>query len=592
MRSPRFWIWATIGLAVWTAAIAAAFWLDASAREAATIEIAQSEARVAWHKDVAWRAMVAKLGGVYAEVTTLTPPNQYLKVDERDVTTPKGKALTLLNPSYLTRLVHASEMASQQVVGHITSLRPIRPANMPDLWERSALQRLERGGDEVAEVQPLFGQLYMRVMRPLRIEPSCLPCHEGQGYRVGDLRGGISGSVPMQPLYDAQRREENSHAAALGTIWVLGLVGVLFSTRQLSKRSAALSRSEQRFRGIAEGAQDLIYLYRPGPPPALEYVNDVIEQITGYSPEELMADPEMLLRIVHPEERDLMEAILAGESSPGSPESLRVIAKDGTVVPLEHRVTYVREESGSLRTIEGVARDITARQPLEQLKADWASLISHELKNPLTAILGFAELVEKGGLADDAEQCRHAAGRIRERAHDMDRMITDMLTVANLETSTLQLIPRDTDLEELARWRAEAAPVTEKHRLVVHVQEGLPRPRVDRDRLGYAISNLLSNAIKYSPDGGEVRLSVTADGDEVRIAVSDHGRGIEPADLGRIFERFDRGASRARTGGPAGHGLGLFVAKGLVEAHGGRIGVVSESGKGSTFTIILPAGGI
>jgi PAS domain S-box-containing protein len=592
MRSPRFWIWATIGLAVWTAAIVAAFWLDARAREAATIEIAQSEARVAWRKDVAWRAMVAKLGGVYAEVTTLTPPNQYLKADERDITTPRGKSLTLLNPSYLTRLVHASEMASQQVVGHITSLRPIRPANMPDSWERGALKRLERGEAEVAQVAPLFGQPYMRVMHPLRIEPSCMPCHEEQGYKVGDLRGGISGSVPMQPLYDAQRREETSHAAALGTIWVLGMVGVVFSTRLLSKRSAALSRSEQRFRGLAEGAQDLIYLYHPGPPPVLEYVNDVIEEITGYSREELMADPEMLLRIVHPDERDRMEAILAGESSPGRPEALRVIAKDGTVVPLEHRVTYVREVSGVLRTVEGIARDITARRRLEQLKADWASLISHELKNPLTAILGFAELVEKGGLADDPEQCRNAAGRIRVRAHDMDRMITDMLTVANLETSTLQLIPRETDLEELARWRAEAAPVTDKHMIVVDVQEGLPHPKLDRDRLGYAISNLLSNAVKYSPDGGEVRLSVTADADEVRIAVSDKGRGIEPADMDKIFERFDRGASGGMAGGPAGHGLGLFVAKGIVEAHGGRLEVRSEPGKGSTFTIVLPASGV
>lgn len=592
MRSPRFWIWATIGLVVWTAAIAAAFWLDASAREAATIEIARSEARVAWRKDVAWRAMVAQLGGVYAEVTTLTPPNQYLRADERDITTPKGKSLTLLNPSYLTRLVHASEMASQQVVGHITSLRPIRPANMPDSWERGALMRLEQGGDEIAEVRTLFGQPYMRAMRPLRIEPSCMPCHEGQGYKVGDLRGGISGSVPMQPLYDAQRREESSHAAALGTIWVLGLVGVVFSTRLVSKRSAALARSEQRFRGIAEGAQDLIYLYRPGPPPTLEYVNDVIEEVIGYSREELMADPGTLLRIVHPEDRERAEAILAGKSSPGLPESLRVIAKDGTVVPLEHRVTYVREASGALRTVEGIARDITARQRLEQLKADWASLISHELKNPLTAILGFAELMDKGGLADDPEQRHAAARRIRARAYDMDRMINDMLTVANLETSALQLILRETDLEALVRWRAEAAPVSDRHRVVVDVQEGLPSPRIDRDRLGYAISNLLSNAIKYSPDGGEVRLSVTAAGDEVRIAVTDEGRGIERADLDHIFERFDRGAAAARTGAPAGHGLGLFVAKGIVEAHGGRMEVQSEPGKGSTFTIVLPASGV
>ncbi|UCG59595.1 MAG: DUF3365 domain-containing protein [Phycisphaerales bacterium] len=211
-------------LALWTVFVGVVL-LWAVARETLTVEqMARVQARSAFEKDAVYRQWVASHGGVYVPVSEKTPPSPYLSdVDERDITTPSGRALTLVNPPYMTRQVHEMALQLHGLRGHITSLDPIRPANAGDEWETKALKALEQGEMEVSSVEELDNARHMRLMRPLITTEACLKCHAEYGNKVGDLRGGISVSVPMAPLQTAAREHIATLALGHGLIWLLGM---------------------------------------------------------------------------------------------------------------------------------------------------------------------------------------------------------------------------------------------------------------------------------------------------------------------------------------------------------------------------------
>lgn len=223
-----------LGVAVlWSLLIVISLIWNIKIEKAGTFDAARIEARTAFEKDVIYRRWNAMHGGVYAPVTEKTQPNPYLDVPERDIITPLGKKLTKINPAYMTRLVH--EMAAKEygVKGHITSLNPIRPANAPDPWETQALKAFQAGVQEVSSVEKMESESYMRLMRPLFTEKGCLKCHAAQGYKLGDIRGGISVSVPMAPLLAIGRSRIITFYIVLGLLWLIGLTGIGFSTRSL-----------------------------------------------------------------------------------------------------------------------------------------------------------------------------------------------------------------------------------------------------------------------------------------------------------------------------------------------------------------------
>ena len=191
--------WILIG--VWTLVAAASLGWNLLQDRDEALRVARHIALTNYERDVLYRRWAAAHGGVYVPVTPDTPPTPYLaRVPERDIVTPSGRRLTLLNPAYMTRQIYELAQESGLPRGHLTSLKPLRPQNAPDPWEKKALEAFEHGKEEVSEVVSIDGQPSMRLMRPFRIDPSCLTCHEEQGYKVGDIRGGISVSVPMNPI--------------------------------------------------------------------------------------------------------------------------------------------------------------------------------------------------------------------------------------------------------------------------------------------------------------------------------------------------------------------------------------------------------
>ncbi len=219
-------------------------------------EQALIEARIAFDKDVTYRRWAARLGGVYAVVTPELQPNPYLDDPERDVTTTSGLNLTLINPAYMTRMVHTLMAGEKGVKGHITSLNPIRPANAPDEWEAGALSALMHGASEIHGLATLDGEPMLRFMRPLVTEKACLKCHARQGYVEGDIRGGISVGVPMAPYWKAMKSSTAGTLQRYLLVLCIGLGFIGFSFLLLIRQEHTSIATEARLTALKDHAEE------------------------------------------------------------------------------------------------------------------------------------------------------------------------------------------------------------------------------------------------------------------------------------------------------------------------------------------------
>jgi len=248
-----------------------------------------------------------------------------------------------------------------------------------------------------------------------------------------------------------------------------------------------------------------------------------------------------------------------------------VARKDGTIV-------------GRIWTL----REVTADRQLERLRDAFVAAVSHELRTPLTSISGFLEML------GDEEHELGDAGRsylrvIRRGTTRLQRIVEDLLLVAQIEADRLELEPVETDLTELATEAVAAALPTAAEQgieLVLDTHGPLPL-EADAGRLGQVLDNLVSNALKFTPSGGSVMVSTSNGDGKVRLEVTDTGIGIPHEEMGQLFSRFYRASTATRRAIP-GTGLGLVIARAIVDAHGGAISLQSREGEGTCVTVTLP----
>jgi len=236
---------------IWTAGIFASLGGNLYQLRQSILVIAQTTAEISYNKDLIYRRWVSKHGGVYVPISELTPANPYLKVPNRDITTPQGLSLTLVNPAYMTRQVNEMAMEMSGFQGHITSLNPLRPENRPDPWEAESLKTFERGIKETGSIEMTSGKEYFRFMRPFVTEKSCLKCHAIQGYKEGDIRGGISVSIPMEPLRAIEKSRIVELTIAHSLLWMIGLIGIGAGTRRLWIQTLLREKLEEELLGLS-----------------------------------------------------------------------------------------------------------------------------------------------------------------------------------------------------------------------------------------------------------------------------------------------------------------------------------------------------
>jgi PAS domain S-box-containing protein len=250
---------------LWTAVMGVSLALNLIHEERESRDIALREARTQTDLDIAIRIWAASHGGVYVPVDSATPPNPYLAdIPERDIATPSGVPLTLMNPAYMLRQVMGRMGDLYGMTARITSLDPIRPENAPDDWERRALDRLSLGGEEVSEFVTDGGIQKLRFLRPFRAEEDCMKCHPGA--LPGLVRGGISLTLPLEPLRAVHRWHSREVVVGHVFIWAIGIVSLILAAIRISgdmrKREAveaALAESEERNRAMVEAMPDLIF---------------------------------------------------------------------------------------------------------------------------------------------------------------------------------------------------------------------------------------------------------------------------------------------------------------------------------------------
>lgn len=600
-----------VGIVVWTMiivilALSVHYRLQKTAQE-----FARFEAVASFEKDLVYRRWAAAHGGVYVPVTEETPPNPYLAhVLDRDIATKSGRALTLINPAYMTRQVHELGKDNYGVQGHITSLNPLRPENAPDAWEAEALKAIDRGASEVSSVELIGGIPYMRMIRPLPVEEGCLKCHAHQGYKIGDIRGGISTSVPMAPFLLRTRQETGYSFLALFMLWFFGVTGLFVSSKRLVQRFEERRKTEEelrerkeQYRVLVEHAPEAIVLFDVDAYRVVE-ANANALRLFGCNREELMQEGGTRFYASHqpdgmPLEQsmsDHIERALGGEILTFE----RILSgAEGREIHCE--VHLLRLPAAHRRLLRASYVDITEKKRLEEEARKLHKLeavgilaggIAHDFNNMLTAALGNISLAKmKSSHEDKAYAYLVQIEKILEQSRELGHRLL-------IFSKGGDPIRKPVQISAFLREAVERT-LHEEHGISYDVScsEDLPRVECDEGQIHQVIRNLLLNAKEAMPDGGRITVlceKVSLDsgralalppGDYVSISVADEGKGIAEENIGRIFDPF---YSTKEEYSQKGIGLGLTICHAILKKHEGLIAVQSKPGIGTTFHIYLP----
>jgi PAS domain S-box-containing protein len=384
------------------------------------------------------------------------------------------------------------------------------------------------------------------------------------------------------------------------------VIGQIQDITSRKETEAALRESEARFRALVQHDPDVTVVVNAER--QIVYVSPAAMAALGAPPEELLGPEEEAYRYVHPHDLDAAVALFDRVADvPGASASVEtrlwhhqrgwlwfqisvanLLADPGVrgyLFKLRDVTERKQSELATQTALETQQMAIAELERLNQSKTRFLATISHEFRTPLTAIIGFSELLAAGADPAAAED----AAIIHREASRLNRMVDDVLLIERLEAGRLVLARQPLDLNAVVRDVVEACrPLAAGHRFTLALDPALRPVSGDPDRLAQALTNLVGNAIKYSAPGSTVTLTSRNDGDEVEIAVRDEGVGIAPEDVERIFDRFER-VERGIAGRVAGTGLGLAIAQEIAHLHHGRLAVESEPGFGSTFFLRLPA---
>jgi len=352
------------------------------------------------------------------------------------------------------------------------------------------------------------------------------------------------------------------------------------------------AQEKSRLDAILDGSADGILIMNAAH--TVQRFNRALARMTGWNATEALGRPhDEVIRWAHREPGpDLAEAEAGGWPLNQNPAPLYVegdlLRKGGGYLPAGLTYAPLFDREGHLVNIIANVRDITKFREAEELKSTFISIISHELRTPVSLIKGYAETLLREDARWDAAVARDSLVIIDEEADRLAEMIDNLLDASQLQAGAMRMNMAEVALDKLAERLVEKFKTqSDKHMFQVDFSEDFPIVMGDEARLTQVLSNLLSNAIKYSPAGGQIRVEGRYRRSQVTISVSDQGPGIADADLPHVFERFYR-ADSDLTKRVKGAGLGLYLAKAVVEAHNGHIQVESAHGAGTTFTFSLP----
>ncbi len=550
----------------------------------------------------------AEHGGVYVPVTDKTRPNPYLDIPDRDVITTTGIQLTKINPAYMTRQIAEIAKRENNITYHIASLKPIRPANKADKWETAALTAFENGRKEV--LQFIEGATAYRYMAPLLIKKACLSCHAEQGYKTGDIRGGISVTIPagayLAAFQDIRNRLTLIHMLAL----LFGAGFFYFLSRYGNKQEQIIEQKNKELETVLNTVDSLVLVLDHAG--RIVLFNRACENATGYAFDEIR--DEYVWDILIPVDemagvKKVFSSLKAG-MFPNRHTNCWKTKNSGKIL-ISWSNSALLDKNGAVELIVATGLDITERERsrAEKKKLELqlgqaqkmeaigtlAGGIAHDFNNILAIILGYTDLAKDDAPPDskfsqDLDKILQAG----HRARDLVQQILAFSRQAHVEK--IPLAPQPIIKEALKMLRS-SIPAT------IEIRENIAPDcgAIDADptQLHQILMNLCTNAFHaMEGKGGILKVGLKV-ADSVpgqlkkgkaaaariflELSISDSGHGIGPDIIDRIFDPFFTTKEKGR-----GTGMGLAITYGIVKKYGGAITVDSHLDAGTTFHVYLP----
>jgi len=578
-----------------------------------TIKEATREAKDYYELNLQYRRWSARLGGVYAPSDKVAP-NPHLIVTDRDVTTNSGKSLTLVNPAYMTRMVFESirKESHNPIINRLVSLKPLNPANAPNAWELETLQLFEKMNiRERSQLLMIDNRPYLQFMAAFITEEGCLRCHAHQGYKLGDVRGGMSIAIPMNEYLSLEAGRVNSLLGGFALLWVLGSAGIaLSSNRRFQQEMLLIEERVKLEKEVVERQQAVV---------ALQKTEHFLQTIIDSEPECVkLLDANCSLLLMNRAGLDMIEAesfeqvrgqcILPLVNGPyrkaftdlthqvfqGTPGSLEfeITGLKGRSLWLNSLSVPFRDEHDTIVAVLAITRNVTELKQtageLQKKNADIEQFIyttSHDLRTPMVTVKTFLGYLERDMAGNDRDRVAQDLQFIHDAADKMTLLLDELQ-----ELSRIDHIASPPVKVSLLRLAADAvndlAGIINERKAVIRMPDTDLMLFADSQHLRQIWHNLIENAIKYSRNDclPRIELGVRQENGETIFFVKDNGIGIDLRYGAKIFKMFEKLDPLSD-----GAGLGLSMIQRLVEKYGGRIWVESEGiGRGACFCFTLP----
>ena len=467
-------------------------------------------------------------------------------------------------------LLEADACAIQLVEGDELVVSAVGGSTAPPVAGTRSPSTARPGGDVVQTRSPVVHVDAESDPRLVDDDPMLAAGHAAYlGVPLVGMEQGLQGVLAVYSVRPRVWREEEVEALAA----LAGNASAVLSNAELYQR-VALER-ERSYAILSNIADGIVAVDREG---RVVLWNEAAETITGVPAAAALGRTPV----------EVLQRELASGDEGSSGERLLSIQRGGDELWLSLTEAVMHDPVGSVSGRIFAFRDVSSERIVEEMKSTFVSTVSHQLRAPLTSIYGFAETLLRRDVLFGEEERRTFLEYIASEAQRLTSIVDTLLSVARLEAGDLQVELAPTDLRAVvsdAVTSIEETSVVNGHRFVLELPDEPLAASADREKLGQILRNLLDNAVKFSPGGGTVTVEARRRAGRVEVRVVDEGEGISEADRERIFSKFHRADS---TGGYGGAGLGLFIARGLVLAMGGRIWVDSAEGGGSSFAFELP----
>ncbi len=502
------------------------FWLILHKHEQMVISQLDMQAKALFKQVVITRRWIAEHGGVYIEKLPWVEPNPYLR--NATITDVKGKRYVKENPAMVAKQLSQYAEHEQLYVFHITSLKLVNPQNAPDEFETKALTAFEKdGAREASSIERMGPEYYYRYIAPLYVEKACLECHWKMGYKVGDVRGAISVSIPMDYAWNTIAQERR-YMIAGAVIIVVVLIATLF----LVTRAIIISPVRRIQSQMAEFSG--------------EKNADMQVLATGDEIEDLSRSFKEMASALHNYHACLQDKI-------------------------ENATRELQETNEGLRQ-------------RSRRKSDFIAKLSHELRTPLTAIKGAMDYLSvKLSMQEPGSDLLVFFEMIKKNADRLIRLVTNVLDYERIELGKFEMNFQEVNLKEsFQEVIAAFIPLAEEKGVGIRLKAMDVTATVDQDRIKQVLTNLLSNALNFSVPSTKILITLECRDENVHAVVEDTGSGIPESEREKLFQQFYTKDVKNGTG------LGLAICKGIIEAHDGSIGVENGESGGSRFWFTIP----